>query len=149
MGDFLLNVFWFLLKGFLFLIAFSLILAVPITIFNYVRFRGLAKKRAGLSICQFARSFDYRRVDTKIIRAAYEEFQNWAGPGVKDFPVMAADNISKLYGMEGEDLDDVARELAERTGRRWEELEMNPLYGQVTTVGDLVLFLNRQPRANV
>lgn len=147
MVDFLLNLLWLLLKGFLFLIAFCLILAVPITIFNFFRFRRLARQRAGLSICQFARSFNYRHVDTNIIRAAYEEFQRWAGPGAKDFPVMASDDIGKLYGVDGEDLDDVAEELAVKTGRRWADLESNPLYGQVTTVGDLVLFLNRQTKA--
>ena len=49
--------------------------------------------------------------------------------------------------MVGEDLDEVAEELAVKAGRQWADLESNPLYGQVTTVGDLVLFLNRQPKA--
>ncbi len=137
------------LEGFFFVLAFFLVLATISLIIDYIRFSRLAKERAEFSICQFARSFDYRRVDTKIIRAAYEGLQAWAGGGIKHFPVMATDDIGKLYGMVDEDLDDFAKELAEKTGRDWDSLEQNPLYGKVITVRDLVLFVNFQPRHQV
>lgn len=146
MWDFLMNIITLLIKGFLGLLAFCLVLAIPVSIYEYVRFKRLAKKREGLSICEFARSFDCRRVDTKIIRAAYEGFQNWAGFGIKDFPVMASDDVYKIYGMESEDLEDFGGELAEKVGRSWNALESNPLYGKVNTVRDLVLFLDHQPK---
>jgi hypothetical protein len=135
------------LEGCFYLLALLLALAALRAFIDSIRFRRLAKERVGLSICQFARSFDYRRVDTKIIRGAYEGLQAWAGGGVVNFPVMASDNIGQLYGMVDEDLDDFAQELAQQAGRRWTQLEQNPLYGKVTTVRDLVLFVNSQTEA--
>jgi hypothetical protein len=47
------------------------------------------------------------------------------------------------------DVDDLEegglRELAVRTGRTFENLPANPLYGRVLTVGDLVEFFGHQP----
>jgi hypothetical protein len=145
MTDVALTLLSYLLKGVIFLLVFSLFVAVSSFLIDRFRFRRLVQARAGLSICQFARSFDYRHVDTRIIRAVYEGFQREALPGVKDFPVKASDDIAKVYGMVGEDLEEFAEELAGELGRRWGGFEENPLYGQVTLVGDLVLFLNRQP----
>lgn len=136
------------LEGCLYVLAFVVLVAAVVSVVESVRFRRLARERAGLSICQFARSFDCRRVDTKIIRAAYEGLQEWAAGGVRDFPVMAADDIGKLYGMVGEDLDEFAQELAQKSGRRWAGLEQNPLCGRVVTVRDLVLFVNHLPEAD-
>ena len=147
MTDVALTLLSYLLKGVLFLFIFSLLVVVSSFLIYRFRFRRLMQTRAGLSICQFARSFDYRHVDTKIIRAVYEGFQREAQHSVKDFPVKASDDIAKVYGMVGEDLEEFAEELAGELGRRWGEFEENPLYGQVTLVGDLVLFLNRQPKA--
>jgi hypothetical protein len=134
------------IEGCFYVIGFLLVLAAIVMVIDSIRFRSLAKKRTELSICHFARSFDYRQVDTKIIRAAYEGFQEWAGDRIKGFPVMDSDNIAKLYGMVDEDLDEFAEELAQKTGRSWNNLEQNPLYGKVITVRDLVLFLNSQPK---
>jgi hypothetical protein len=136
----------FLLKSIVGLFAIILLLGIPFVVADHFRFKRLAKQRAGLSICQFVRSFDYRRVDTKIIRAVYEGLQNWTSFGIKGFPVMAGDDIGKVYRIGDEDLDDLAKELAERTRRSWVDLEANPLYGQVTTVRELVLFLDHQPK---
>lgn len=110
------------------------------------RLSELTRGRAGLSICQFARSFDRRAVDTKIIRAVYEGIQKEAG--LKGFPVLAADDITAVYGIVDDDLDYLADELAEKTKRSFRNAENNPLYGQVTTVRDLVLFLNHQPKVD-
>ncbi len=134
------------IEGCFYMLAFLLVLATIGIIIDSIRFKRLAKERIGLSICQFARSFDYRRVDTKIIRAVYEGFQDWARGGVKNFPVMASDEVAKVYKLVDEDLDDFAEELAQKTGRGWENLEKNPLYGEVITVKDLVLLLNLQPK---
>lgn len=136
------------IEGCFYVLAFILLLVAFSVVVDFIRFSRLARERAELSICHFARSFDYRRVDTKIIRAAYEGFQEWAGGGVKNFPVMASDDIGKLYGMANEDLDDFAEELTRKTGRAWAELEQNPLYGKVITVRDLVLFVNSQPEVS-
>ncbi len=133
-------------EGCFYWLAFLLVLATIGIIIDSIRFKRLAKERIGLSICQFARSFDYQRVDTKIIRAVYEGLQEWIRGGVKNFPVMASDDIAKIYKMLDEDLDEFAEELAQKTGRGWENLVKNPLYGKVITVNDLVLLLNLQPK---
>src|SRR5471032_295887 len=41
------------------------------------RLRALAAQRSGESICDFARSFDARAVDTWVIRAVYEALQDY------------------------------------------------------------------------
>lgn len=43
------------------------------------RIKRLAASRAGESICEFARSFERRRVDAWIIRAVYDELQEYLG----------------------------------------------------------------------
>jgi len=128
------------------IIVFAIVVGLPIAIFDHFRFKRLVRKRAGLSICQFARSFDCRHVDTRIIRAVYEALQGWTSFGIKQFPIMAVDDLNKVYGLKDEDLDDFAENLAQAAKRGWTDLERNPLYGKVTTAKDLVLFLNFQPK---
>lgn len=120
------------------IVVLVIVLGVPFAIFDHFRFKRLARKRAGLSICQFARSFNCRQVDTKIIRAVYEGLQYWTSFGIKQFPVMAVDDLSKLYRLRDEDLDDFAETVARTTKRRWTDLERNPFYGKVTNAEDLV-----------
>ena len=146
MWDSLFNLIASLLKALLSIAAFIVVVGIPITIIERMRFKKLARERAGLSICQFARSFNYRRVDTKIIRAVYEGLQGWVGNGIRNFPVVAKDDIAKVYRLIDEDLEEFAEEVASQTHRRWDDLEVNPLYGRVTTVEDLVLFLHFQPK---
>jgi hypothetical protein len=135
--------FW-LLKGFLALLAILIVFGPPIWFYKRRRFRLLAKARQGWSICQFVRSFDYRRTDTKIIRAVYEGFQEWAIGA--NFPVKADDSISDIYGMVDEDLDDFAEEVAAKTNRSLTNTTSNPYFGKVETVKDLVIFLNDQSK---
>lgn len=128
------------------MITFVIIVIFIWTIIGFVsdrdRFRHLAQQREGVSICQFARSFDCRKTDTRIIRAVYEALQDWAP--CRDFPVLASDDMAEVYGICDEDLDYFAEEIAQKTGRSLKWTEQNPLYGQVVTAGDLVLFLNNQ-----
>lgn len=135
--------FW-ILKGVLALLVMLLVFGPPIWLYERRRFRLLTEARQGLSICQFARSFDYRRTDTKIIRAVYEGIQDWAIGA--NFPVKADDYISDTYGMVDEDLDDFAGEVAAKTNRSLASTTSNSYFGKVETVKDLVLFLNDQPK---
>ena len=49
--------------------------------------------------------------------------------------------------IDDEDLDmDLVAEIGQRTGRSMENAEKNPYYGKVSTVEDLVLFFNLQPK---
>ena len=89
--------------------------------------RRLAVARQGGSICEFARSFE-RSVDGRAV------------------PVRRQDRCEKDLRIDPDDLDDIARDAAFRARRSMEGVEKNPLYGQVQTVGDLVSFLEHQPR---
>src|SRR5262245_18821422 len=57
------------------------------------RLARLATDRQGESICSFARSFDYRAVDTWIIRAVFEELQPYCNFGRHVLPLRATDGL--------------------------------------------------------
>jgi hypothetical protein len=86
------------------------------------RLAALAADRQGESICSFARSFDYRAVDTWVIRAVFEELQPFCGFGHRVLPLRATDDLRDLLCVDPEDF-----------------------YGRVKTAADLVLFLVNQP----
>ncbi|MES9990401.1 MAG: hypothetical protein ABW098_00490 [Candidatus Thiodiazotropha sp.] len=106
----------------------------------------LLEERKEKSICEFARSFEKHKVDTWVIRAVYEQIQEYvAMPGAK-LPLEANDDIFDLLGIDSDDLEmDILEEIAQRTGRSLENTERNKFYGKVQTLEDLVLFLNEQP----
>ena len=59
----------------------------------------------------------------------------------------ASDWIDKDLRIDWDDVDLVIlREVAARTGRFLEQVKVNPLYGHVATVSDLVRFFTHQPR---
>jgi hypothetical protein len=109
------------------------------------RIRKIAQQRQEDSICTFAKSFDCRTVDTKIIRATHEELQLYHSFATPSFPIRSSDSFEKDLKLDDGDLDDIAFEIARRTQRSMENSEQNPLHGKVRTVADLVLFLNHQP----
>lgn len=101
--------------------------------------------RAGESICQFGRAIDCRKVDTWVVRSVYEELQRhhsakWT------LPLRATDRIEEDLGLDWEDLDDVLVYMAQRAGRDLAFTQSNPFFGKIATAGDLVHFLNAQPR---
>lgn len=103
-----------------------------------------AEERCEESICDFAREFDCRHVDTWIIRAVYEELLSYLDlPGLS---LRADDDLHETLQLDGDDLDmDLVSQIAQRTGRSLEKTENNPYYDKVRTVRDLVLFFNHQP----
>lgn len=108
-------------------------------------FAELYEERKGLSICNFAREFDSRAVDTWVIRAVYEQLQA-ALETKQKLPIKASDNLFDTLKLDEDDLDLVlVEEIAQRTGRSIENFESNPYYGKVTTACNLVLFFNQQP----
>lgn len=110
-------------------------------------FAELCEERKGLSICDFAREFDSRTVDTWIIRAVYEQLQAALATKQK-LPIKASDNLFATLKLDEDDLDlDLVEEIAQRTGRSTENYESNPYYGKVTTARNLVLFFSHQAGA--
>lgn len=130
--------------------ALILLFSVVIYFLNYRRMRAIAMSRQGSTICTYARSFDYRNVDTTIIREVYRHVQAWAGQykGIP-FPIEADDCFNDVYSMDEEELDDVYLQIAQKLGISTENPEANPYWNQVTTVKNLVLFLHHQPKIKV
>lgn len=130
---------------FVVVIGFILLVAL-VSIYDRRRQRRLAEQRVGESICTFARSFDRRAVDPWIVRAVYEEFHAYFDGA---FPIRLTDRIDEDLRMDWEDVDDLLGDVAIRAGRSLERLELNPFYGQVRSVGDLVQLLMYQPKRGV
>ncbi|MGA4633538.1 hypothetical protein ACPA5B_06620 [Pseudomonas solani] len=104
----------------------------------------LAQERRGESICQFARTFPRREVDTWVIRAVYKGLHDYLGGAL---PIRAGDHLRKDLRVDGEDLDlDLLGPIAARCGRSLESTDLNPWFGKVHRVQDLVRFLDHQPR---
>ncbi|WP_220386919.1 hypothetical protein [Cycloclasticus pugetii] len=109
--------------------------------------KNIATKRGDPNICEYARSFDYRSVDTKIIREVWNEVQlNLGKYNDNPFPVKAEDMFEETYNMHPDDLDEIYWSVADRLGIDTEKSESNPYFNQVTSVKNLVLFLHNQPR---
>jgi hypothetical protein len=114
------------------------------------RLLALASARDGQTICEFARDFDARAVDTWVIRAVYEQLQGQLEYIHPAFPVRAEDRLKEDLFLDDDDLDmDVAQEVEQRTGRALDSITNNPYLGKVRTVRDLVLFFQAQPRLTV
>lgn len=118
-----------------------------IAFLHHRRIRSIALSRSNSDICAYARSFDYRNVDTKIMREVYNHVQAWAGKyeGVP-FPVEADDCFKEIYKIHPDDLDDIYLEIAQKLGISTESPELNPYWNKVTSVKNLVLFLQNQPK---
>lgn len=113
------------------------------------KLKRMASNRTGESICEFARSFDTQHVDTWVIRAVYEQLQNYLAHVVPEFPVRADDYLRDHLINDPDDLDlDLVSEIAKRTNRSLLNADQNPYYDCVLTVRDLVLFFNAQPKLN-
>lgn len=94
------------------------------------------------TICAFRKAFDCRKVDPWIIRATYEKVRDYF-PG---FPLEASDDLQKELSLELEDSDDLCVSIAKCSGYDLTNTESNPWYDKVRTVGDLVHFINHQPK---
>jgi hypothetical protein len=109
-----------------------------ISLIGWLRDRRVAEARKGESICQFARGFDRRTIDTWIIRAVYEEFSG-------AFPLRPSDRLREDLHIDDDDLDFGAISIALRTGRSLDGYERNPMYGNIKTLRDMAMFFHYQP----
>ncbi len=111
-------------------------------------FENLYNERKHLSICDFAREFNSKEVDTWVIRATYEQLQKSLGTK-QLIPIKSSDHLFDDLMLDEDDLDlDLAEEIAQRTGRSLNDIEQNSYYGKVQTAKDLVLFFNKQLLVN-
>ena len=132
-------------------------LFVPVFIFIGLRekrkrikhFHILLNDREKDSICTFSRHFEYRKVDTWIIRAVYEQLQKYMNSENENFPIRPSDDVFADLKIDDEDFEyDLVEEIAQRTGRSLENAESNPYYGKANIVENLVYFFNEQPKTN-
>lgn len=109
------------------------------------RLAALAAVRPGESICSFARALPVRDLDTWVVRATFEQLQAHL-PGLHAaFPVRPSDRLVADLGIDPDDLEDIAFQVATRAGRSMDGGPANPYYNKVTTVEDLINFLCAQP----
>src|SRR5205085_9421763 len=66
----------------------------------------------GAKLDTFIQSLD-QKASSDLLRAVYEHFSRIARPG---FPVLASDDLGRVYGIVGEDVPDEIRFLASRCG---------------------------------
>lgn len=99
----------------------------------------IRRERAGDSICDFARSFPRRSVDTWILRSVYEEISR-----VVMFPIRAEDKLYELLGAEWA-FDLALDDIAARAKRELNDAASASACEDIFTVRDLVSFLNRRP----
>jgi len=110
------------------------------------RLRALANSRPGEDIGSFARAFRRAAVDMWIVRAVWDALTPWTTLPEGRVPLRPTDRLIEDLETDPEDLEDVVGEIASRVGRSLEGAQWHPLYGGITTISDLVQFLNGQPR---
>jgi hypothetical protein len=132
---------------------YSLIIAGALGIFIWVgtvlharRMRSVAADRTEESICTFVRSFDYRQIDSWILRAVYEELSRYSVLDGRPLPIRADDRWEEDLKIDPEDLEDLVMDIAQRARRSMDDTKHNPLYGRVKTVRDIVSFFQHQAR---
>ncbi|WP_415905914.1 hypothetical protein ACMXYX_08600 [Neptuniibacter sp. QD72_48] len=131
----------------LYIIGAIIILMLILSALEHFRMKRLSNERGEADICKYATSFDYRNVDTKIMREVWNELHLWLGKyDGKPFPIETKDTFDNTYNMDPDDLDDIYLAVAERLGINTDSPEKNPYFNKVTSVKNLVLFLHHQPR---
>ncbi len=132
---------------FLYIIGALIAFGIIYTIIDNRRMTRIAEERGLPDICGFARSFNYREIDTKIIREVWNEVHDNLGEfnGTK-FPIRANDLFEETYKLDPEDLEYAYWAIADKLGISTDNPEKNPYWNKVKSVHDLVQFLHHQPR---
>ena len=75
----------------------------------------MESERVDESICNFARAFPRKKVDTWIIRSVYEALENYVSMEDTKFPIRASDNLFEDLRVDVEDFEmDLVPEIAKR-----------------------------------
>jgi hypothetical protein len=105
----------------------------------------LAASRRCNPLCAFARSLNLRSVDPWVVRAAFEELQPYFPEESRPFPILPTDRLVDDVGIDPDEVDDIAQDIAARAGYSLDHSQENPVYGRVDTIGDLIQFFTHQP----
>jgi len=109
------------------------------SIIAHGHFKRLREERKEESICTFAKALPARAHDTWIARAVYEELSRFV-----QIPIRPTDDLYKDLRIDPDDLDEVAYEIARRSGRSMAETKKNPMFDHVVTVSDMIAFFEKQ-----
>jgi hypothetical protein len=104
------------------------------------RVRRLARSRPAHSIDVFAASLR-PDVPENVARAVYQRLQAWQAWAVPGFPVNAADDLGEVYGIVGEDVDELCRDLLEDCRVAPPPPEVIAALPGVSSVSDLARFV--------
>ncbi len=116
-------------------------LIVALTALGYWKQKRIVAERKEESICSFSRALPANQHDTWVVRAVYEELSLLARA-----PLRPSDDIKKFWGIDGDDLDDVAFRIAHRARRSMDDAQKNPMFDRVVTIEDMILFFEQQPK---
>ena len=106
-----------------------------------------SKERGEANICEFARSFDYRNTDTKVIRTVWNYIsKEMLCVKGRPFHVRADDHLENDLQIDTEDLEDFLTDTSKKLNISIEQTEQNPYYDKVETVADLVHFIDHQKK---
>lgn len=130
---------------FLFVVGFLILFAFVLIARARLEDRRLVRQRPCESICTFSRSFKRGEIDTWVIRAVYEEIASYFPTTLQPAPIRRDDDLL-LWGLDAEEVEDLGKWVSTRCSRSLKDTTTNPFYGRVRTVGDLVQFLNAQPK---
>jgi hypothetical protein len=102
--------------------------------------RRMKQQRAILRICDFAREFDTRNIDSWVIRFVYTEVTDLTG-----YPIRASDHLSDDLRLDPEDIElDLVSHIAPRLGRDIHRAPDSEI--PVETVRDLVQWIEHLPK---
>src|SRR3954470_11046896 len=95
----------------IFLATVLVVLATAATWLFRLRARRIARSRAGESYEDFAAHFVRQGIEDEVIVAVYRYFQRRMRRNVEHFPVRAGDDVTEVYGIIEDDVDDAVEEL--------------------------------------
>jgi hypothetical protein len=111
----------------------------------------MAAERRAENIGTFARAFDRRAepFDPWVLRATWDAIQPYVMLDGAQLPLRPTDRFVDDLCIDPDDIYFMVVEIAERSGHSLRRPEVNPYYGRVDTVGDLVRFVTQQPRKSM
>jgi len=103
----------------------------------HARVEALAAARVGENFETFAAAFSARDVPEHVLRTVYGKLQEWMQP-IEGFAVRASDDIGDVYGIVGEDHDDLCLQLIVACGGREPSFQESRRFGDASRVIDVV-----------
>jgi hypothetical protein len=112
------------------------------------QFRELEGARSGEDIGTFARGFSREKeaFDAWVIRATWDAVTPYVTFDGRIIPIRSTDRLVEDLHIDPDDIDfDLVVEVADRSHHSLVSPELNPYFGRIVTVGDLVRFVTLQP----